>query len=247
MRVFYAGDIHGRVGAVEAVARAAKLAGCEAVVQCGDFGVYWRGLEEPCPIAAWFATNKPDIPWFFCDGNHDNHDVLRHRAFAVNEIAPELHHVARGLTIPLGSMKTPHLFCGGAQSTDRGEGWDDWAWDPHTDRRWRVWWKREVPNREEMNRFVAALANDPACVVAHTAPRRATSKLFPWTDRPDPVGADFEAAMRVVDPGPLNWFFGHWHKRVGVKIGGSSYICTGLHGQGVVWDWAKNEAVSGEY
>jgi len=79
MRIIVVGDTHGDATenlSVKSIQRATRH-GAEAVIQCGDFGLWdhnLAGIEFLDVLNE--SARKADIPFVWLDGNHENHDRL---------------------------------------------------------------------------------------------------------------------------------------------------------------------------
>lgn len=99
-----AGDTHGNAGHVSYLFDRAQEERADAIFQVGDFG-YWehekRGVEYLDQVSDTAVTTG--LPWYWIDGNHENHSLLRTR-YAMSEksvegfwtIRPSVFYVPRG-------------------------------------------------------------------------------------------------------------------------------------------------------
>lgn len=67
----FLGDIHGDAHTLERHAQQAFLAGCAALIQVGDLGLFPHTLRA-------FQSIRLPLPVLFIKGNHDDHHYLRH-------------------------------------------------------------------------------------------------------------------------------------------------------------------------
>ena len=143
--ILFVGDIHGNTSAIERVYKDAIEKGVKAIVQVGDFGIYWPGKSNR--LAEFFNNNDHEIPLYFCDGNHENHRVLDkhfyHQKTRVVEVAKNCFHVRRGSIIDIFGLKL--IFFGGAQSYLGNKDTPFLLGEN--------WWPRELPSWEEFSRF----------------------------------------------------------------------------------------------
>jgi predicted phosphodiesterase len=126
MKVLFVGDTHANpIWWHEVVEPLAERIDADAIIQLGDFG-YWPSVD-----GEFFAqmVRECAVPVYFCDGNHEHHDVLardvaaardRHRIVDPTAAVPlggALRFLPRGARLRLGSVS----FCavGGAVSIDR--------------------------------------------------------------------------------------------------------------------------------
>jgi len=176
-----AGDTHGDPQHIMYLFEEAVLRqNVDAIFQVGDFG-YWEhesGGSEFLDIISNLATLN-DMPFFFIDGNHENHDLLHERYGPGGpqhkptpegfwEIRPGLYYVPRGTRWEWSGAKIMGL--GGAYSVDVGyrlarEGGyaaPEWGWtEAHVRKfgakgpRTMVWPDKEEINDEELEKALA--------------------------------------------------------------------------------------------
>lgn len=239
MSILYVGDTHGYVENFDQIERRALAAKASAIVQLGDFGIFWPGNRKR--LVQYFEKRrrqgKRTSPWYFCDGNHDEHDVLdqlweESGRRDVVEVAPNCFHVRRGSVVEIEGVK--HIFCGGARSTDRGEGYREFV--KQGEKRSRIWWPQEAPNHEELSRFFENLNNHkPEVVVTHDSP--VCIKLHRDGRNSDPTAQGFQRILHLSEHKPKRWFFGHHHTlETWISDFGVEFYCGGLHGEGWVWN-----------
>jgi len=226
--IFYVGDIHGRVDDVMVIDRAAVEAGVEIVVQVGDFGIRWKGLEG-CPITKYFTDREGGPVWYTCGGNHDNWDEwgsLQAKqagpgcaidASKTVELAPGCFYVTRGTVLDLDGKS--HIFFGGAESTDklhRVEGIS--------------WWAAETPNREEFETFFESMETErPEVVITHDAPLCVEIDRINRDTNPTP--RNLQNVLDYCDHTPVAWYFGHHHILQTWEVNGIKFQCCGFHGE----------------
>lgn len=226
--ICYVGDIHGRVERFEAVDRWAHSNEAVAIVQVGDFGIFWSKPSDA--MSSYFEQRKSKgkfaCPVFFVDGNHENHDHLDKLWEDAGkpdrvEVAPSCFHVRRGSLADIDGLV--HLFCGGARSTDRGPGQEF-----HGGK--RIWWPQEVPSRADLEKFAANLGGKiPDVVVTHEAPSRVP--LYRENRDTDPTARALDIALETCGHEPKYWFFGHHHTLERWVFKGTEFLCAGLHGE----------------
>lgn len=116
MRILLVGDTHGNAGFVRTtVKRYAEVSEADAIFQLGDFGFTFHEHFIEC-------VQSLDIPWYWLDGNHDDHDFLHELAVFdktddFSQIWPGIHYSARGHAFTWDGVR--FLTCGGAFSIDR--------------------------------------------------------------------------------------------------------------------------------
>lgn len=131
MKTMVIGDVHGNSWFFETTLGVAEDNECEAIVQVGDFGLWWptgRGREFMRTVS--LLTNEAQIPYYILDGNHENHGAIGDRVERVmgdrdarSEPIPVfsenryVYYTPRGLCRQLGDSVC--LFMGGAVSVDR--------------------------------------------------------------------------------------------------------------------------------
>ena len=83
-RIIVAGDWHGNTSwALDVIGRAGELLAGEehrVILHLGDFGIWpgHEGCDYICDVA--LALAQADAQLWFVDGNHEDHDQLRHDA-----------------------------------------------------------------------------------------------------------------------------------------------------------------------
>jgi Icc-related predicted phosphoesterase len=207
--IIYAGDIHGRVDALVNLDEVATRHAVHAVVQCGDFGIFWPHTQGA--VANYFhrraRKGKHVKPWFFCDGNHDVHD--------------RLDKLRRGGRVTIAGVK--HTFCGGARSTDRGPDSAFYAGK-------RIWWPQEAPSRSDLEIFFESFDTfKPDVVVTHEAP--ACVPLRRSGRESDATVRGFQSVLDVSAHRPAAWFFGHHHDLETWEVNDTKFACAGWHGE----------------
>ncbi len=211
-----AGDTHGNVKWVAMLAVLARHYECQTIVQLGDFG-YWPHTERGRLFLERVekVTAHLDIPLYWLDGNHENHDELE--ALAARrppqdeatapflEISRHVHWVPRGARWTWQGRRIGAL--GGAFSID-----------------WRLrtlgvnWWTGETTTPAD----VARLGDDPLdLLLTHDVP----IGIGVRADMPLP--ADDLARARqnrtlvqeAVDATrPELLVHGHWHLRQSLEL-----------------------------
>ena len=239
MSILYVGDTHGYVENFDQIERRALAAKASAIVQLGDFGIFWPGNQRR--LVQYFEKRtrqgKRTSPWYFCDGNHDEHDVLdqlweESGRRDVVEVAPNCFHVRRGSVVEIEGVK--HIFCGGARSTDRGFGYREFV--KRGKKHDRIWWPQEAPSQEDLTRFFDNLnLHKPDVVVTHDSP--VCIELYRDGRNSDPTAQGFQRILQLSEHKPKRWFFGHHHTlETWISDFGVEFYCGGLHGEGWVWN-----------
>ncbi len=224
MTIYYVGDIHGRVNHVAAIDEIAAKNDIKTIVQVGDFGVRWPGRQ--CPIFGYFEKrarkNRPGPKWITCGGNHDNWDKWNKLSADQGhpdlvEVAPGCFFAQRGSVHVLNGVS--HLFCGGAESTDR-----------HTRTAGINWWAAETPTYSDFTLMMERMESEkPSVVVTHDAPSCVPIKRTQRDRAPTP--RNLNNVLLHSGHSPDVWYFGHHHTMDEWDIDGVLFKCCGLHGQ----------------
>lgn len=188
--------------------------------------------------------SKKPFTVLFCDGNHENYDRLD-RAYPevdylggrAHKIRDNVYHLMRGYVFDIDG-KSFFVF-GGAKSHDVDDGIiypTEYKSKEELKReirglrkrkaRFRVnhvsWWKREMPDEEEMNRGVKNLekrGNDVDFIITHCAPLQVAA-LMGYTDR-NKCTVYLNTVAETVRF--RRWFFGHYHTNRQIL---GKFICT---------------------
>jgi len=256
--VLLLGDTHGNLAWTCRVFEHAATLPVDGVLQLGDFG-YWPrdSMGKRYLIAAEETLAAHDLPLWFIDGNHDDHDRLgsAYRSPAPVKITDLITYLPRGTRWQWGG--TTWVALGGASSVDRD---------------WRVpgmsWFDTETMSDAQR---AAVIAEGPAdIVVAHDAPWGVPFLVDHYQlDTPPEQRGNWPAdALRDSDQHmkslaaladalhPRAWFHGHHHiyyrDHVGTAWGGMDVCGLNCDGQplreagivvdrdGTVIPWAKS-------
>ena len=232
--ILFAGDIHGKLNPLKQVYKDAERYGVEAIVQVGDFGIFWPNPANE--LADFFNSTKAKIPFYFCDGNHENHTALdrAHQTAGepdIVEVASNCYHVRRGATATVDGKRI--LFFGGAQSY-LGKKDTPFIYEEN-------WWSREIPSKDEFDRFRASYGKTDI-VVTHDCPsfmlqHQEYHKL--WSKNGVP---QFLARVaKEANAHPSQWFFGHHHEHEHWPINAVDYYCCGKQGES--WLFSADKCV----
>jgi hypothetical protein len=239
-KIIYVGDLHGDINALAKLDEFAVKNSITNVVQVGDFGYRWPGVQ--CKLQKYFnkraRQKRPGPVWWTCGGNHENWPLWESLEpvdgmTGVTALGPGVNYVQRGYTVELDGKS--HLFCGGAESTDKGH------------RREGIsWWPQETPSSSEFRRFAYSLADDkPDVVVTHDAPvcvqlyRAGPTGQIDRNTQPTP--RNLQGALNASDFKPAQWYYGHHHQlRIDVwpvveDAESTTFFGCGLHGD-FMWD-----------
>jgi len=201
--IFYVGDIHGDAATFAKVDQEAHRKGAVAIVQCGDFGYYWPGHYK---LQQYFEKrvrqNKLNHPVYFVDGNHEQFPKLdfdweEQGQPDVVELAKNVFHVRRGAFVELDGIG--HVFCGGANSTDRFRRVEG-----------ESWWPDEEPTAADYTRFYDTIQlMKPEVIVTHEAPQ--IVPLYKTRRYEDTVSHNLQRVFTLSEHRPARWYFGHHH------------------------------------
>lgn len=198
--LYVTGDTHGDFSRFNQI----RLKEGDTLFICGDFGFLWNNGEADKNALDAMA----ELPYSicFCDGNHENFDLLDtypvtvRNGGEVHAIRPNVIHLMRGNVFDFGGKR--FFVMGGAYSTDksmRTEG--------------RSWWPQELPCAQEYKKAVASLENHQMQVdyiLTHTAPSSAIRQLGMLPSIKDGELTGFlDWVMHEVRF--EHWFFGHFH------------------------------------
>ena len=135
-RVLVVGDLHGNVMAARRAFVTAKRVKADVIFQVGDFGFWPHADGGAFLLACSEYSEMVDIPLYWIDGNHENHEMLtavvKVYGFAHPiEIYPGVHYVPRGCRMIWGRRTI--LGLGGAYSIDK-----EWRLKEDRDRRFMI-------------------------------------------------------------------------------------------------------------
>ena len=231
--ILFVGDIHGRIAALASAYKDAERLGAKAIIQVGDFGIYWPGRSND--LANFFNSQDKKIPLYFCDGNHENHTVLdnfyKKQQVNIVEVAKNCFHVRRGTTLTLFEKRI--LFFGGAQSY-LGNSDEPFILDKN-------WWPREMPALEEFNLFKNKFTSADI-VVTHDCPSfLMKDKKYHDLWSKNAVPQFLKSVSDNSNVQPTDWFFGHHHDHSMWHIDAVNYYCCGKHSES--WLYSETECV----
>ncbi len=229
MKILYVGDLHGNVPAYGRVDTAAKNMNADAIVQVGDQAVFWPGDDR---TERYFQKrqrqNKLTTPWYFADGNHEDHNRLdqiwtEQGQPDVVKLFENVFHVRRGGFVEIAGVS--HVFCGGARSTDRHHRIEDISW-----------WSQEAPSGADLRKFFDAIQDfKPEVIVTHDAPN--CVPLYRDGRQSDPTATGFMKIASMSDHRPQRWYFGHHHiLKSWTDVSDIDFYCCGIDGLFHVWD-----------
>lgn len=201
MKLAVAGDTHGDLY-FKNIYRAKKL-GIDTLIICGDFGYIWSGSKKEQHQLDYL--NKIGVQVLFCDGNHENFDILNSYPISemyggkVHKIRENIIHLMRGEIYNIDN-KSFFVF-GGANSTDK-----EWRTEG------KSWWKEEVPSSAEKGYGLYNLnahGNEIDYIITHTCYPSALIKVG-GDYRVDEL-SDYFNQIRVTAKYKY-WYFGHMHQ-----------------------------------
>lgn len=177
MKVYVLGDVHGDTRFFRESVQNAIDRGCQALVQLGDFGLWWPG-----PLGNHFMTNvrkittdasKDGLKCFVLPGNHENWDEIDR--FLISETGSTTHRepvkIYSNLTyLPLGAtFKLGDTVCmafGGAVSVDKKQRNSFFSGASMKD-----WWPQEaITELDCLAAQVKILEDKPTTLFTHAVP-----------------------------------------------------------------------------
>lgn len=128
-RIAFVGDWHSNLTWAKYIMNSLAEQEVDAIVHVGDFG-YWPRLSGGPDFLAAVASRAREkncnMPVYFCDGNHEDHEWLESlavdRKTGLRTVAPRVYHLPRGHRWCWNGVR--FLALGGAVSVDK-----DWRVD----------------------------------------------------------------------------------------------------------------------
>lgn len=208
-----AGDWHGNIAWATRCLQHAADAGCPAVLQLGDFGL-WPGREDAYLDRLEAVASAAGVRLVWIDGNHEDHDSLdrwREKADGSGLVAmrPHVTWASRGARWRWSGIRFGAL--GGAVSIDR-----------FLRRAGRNWWPQEEVSEADVDR----LGDRPLDVLAtHAAPAAVPFPPHPPLPLPDGIIADARRVRALLDSAvqrtrPRLVVHGHHHLRQRIQLPG---------------------------
>lgn len=226
MKCLIVGDIHGNfLDLIKLI----KSKNVEAVIQVGDFG-YWPGTPGWQEKKSIFE--KIDIPIYWCDGNHENHKVIREKSSLTPEKTVELlnncFYVKRGSLLKLNETKV--LFMGGANSIDKGVRTLGIDYFPEETISWA-----DFENIQDER---------PDIIISHTCPNEFVGDLQKKIHDSQGLNITLDgdpsrkALSVLLDQfNPKLWFFGHWHTFVQKVHNNTLWTCLSTNNNRYLDPW----------
>ncbi len=211
MKTYVLGDVHGQVGFFRRAVEDAIARECRALVQVGDFGLWW-----PSTLGDLFMERVREITedaaaagltCYVLPGNHDNYDAIDfHMETMAGDVAcrtpvhvyKNLIYLPKGAAFTLGDTRC--LALGGAVSVDRK--WRrQFAFDP----RMKNYWPQEIVSEEDcLAAQVNILEHKPDVLFTHAVPgfypvpMLPPLHLGPWAYIEDEVVQEQSLIQRMV-------------------------------------------------
>ena len=223
-KIIVAGDAHANTEAILKFFSIAKKEDAQAIIQLGDLGVGYRIEDDKCVLLALIEeiAAMANIPFFFIDGNHDNHDLLDsldRDQWGVARISNHVYHLGRGSLCSIAGFN--FLALGGAHSVDRGiEG--------------RMFWEHEKPTAAEFTRTIERGQHivEDLIFLSHDAPANPVVEgghhwlRSTWGDYAADQSIDNQKALSLVvrEVRPTVAFHGHLHRPYRSNVDGTPVI-----------------------
>ena len=237
-RAMMLGDIHNDRRVFETAVRTAIDAGCDVLVQVGDFWLQdctWRGFSPQQAALMWAALHSP-IPVVVVDGNHEVWPCLtgfqqRHDTQQARRCGRPLHlggslwWADRGSVWSWGGARFGAL--GGTVSPDK------WIKKVAPYR-----WAEETITQQDLNRLINNTPEGLDVLICHDAPQDVTGLVsgLPWLmpydiqHEADTMRALLQSAVDATAPAVV--FHGHWHQRNRGAINNGTIDVLGLGADG---------------
>lgn len=241
--ILVCGDQHGEFGELNSILAKKQP---EICIVCGDMG-YWpvvqgsrdggrvlrtnfeknRGVLDNGEVLTYLHAIKPQkTKVLFCDGNHEQHHMLRYLVEEAGgrfpiEVAESIYYMPRGSSYELPDGRRA-LFMGGASSIDYRQRVDGWDWFS----------KEEIISQEDLD---AITPQKYDILISHTCPDCMVDTMMEMRqkDRNDP---STKALQHIVETyRPALSLFGHWHRYVKRTIKDTTYIGLSIPGKTGWW------------
>lgn len=187
------------------------------ILQTGDFG-FWPHKHNSTELSrngrsrwnqygiknAVSGIKDGLVKIYWCDGNHENHDVLdvleaQQPDQPFIEIMPGVYFATFGSIVTLLDGTTV-LFCGGADSIDKER---------------RIpgdsWWTQEIINMNDMERLPPPGSTRVDWIISHTCPAYFSLDVPVYTA--GKAGDPSKQYLNMIFDAyrPKQWWFGHYH------------------------------------
>lgn len=241
--IYVTGDCHGVFNKLSSKSfpEQKEMTKDDIVIICGDFGAVWDNpVSREDKYWLDFLDSKP-FTTVFCDGNHENFDMLNNNFPIVDfcggkahKIANSVYHLMRGEIFDFQGLK--FFVFGGAASHDISDGILDRNDFPNeedfksTIRRFRKqnklfrinhcdWWSDELPNDAEYKnaeKNLAAVDYKVDYIITHCAPQTIVDSIFPFDqEEPNHLTQWFDTIVEKLEF--KKWYFGHYHDDVEIS------------------------------
>jgi len=212
--VYITGDTHGDIREFSERMRPYRLTQDDILIITGDFGFDWDNHV----IMQWMKFDHP-YTVLFCDGNHENYDVLdalkQEERFdgPVGRFDSNTFRLMTGNMYDIQGIRT--FVFGGAASIDK-----DWRLEPENIQ-WmgKLWWEEEIPGPGNVELAKETLEKHNwrfDLFLTHTCPPAIKDEVLDGNalDFHDPVEdmiRDLEDEIRKNCGGYGSHWFGHFH------------------------------------
>lgn len=219
--VYITGDTHADIGDYRWAWLNDNLSSNDILIITGDFGFDWN--EDI--IRNWKSMNRK-YTTLFCDGNHENYDVLNSLPIVEkygSEVGMFCEDTFRLLTGHMYLIEGEKYFVfGGASSIDR-------TWRLMQESRANsyrtLWWQEEVPSESSFNEAKKTLAENNYTFdyfITHTCNSQLKSLVLQGCDENffDPVESMINSLEYLIKENGGDWkasYFGHFHTNVNVE------------------------------
>lgn len=228
--IMFLGDCHGDRGFTRGAIKWAAENGVDVIVQVGDFG-FWPRVNNGTRFLhdVGKQSAESDVPFFWLDGNHEDHTVLATVAarlkpgeFSVPYGKYPLHYLPRGTTWEWDGVRFGAF--GGAFSIDRDARIED---SPTFG-----WFANEVPDRtkiEDLGHVDVLLTHDspivPPCMYLNDGFKRDENSTASQVAVYDALVAT-RASLLV---------HGHWHVNEQYSVAGAIVQALDMNGGGLYY------------
>lgn len=205
----------------------------DCVIQVGDFGVFPGYLKR---LQQSLFKHKINIPIYFIDGNHEDHDYIRNLSKKSNDNF-DLHYVQRGTILEFDNRKIG--FIGGAYHVDRPQEKFVSKYDSSNT------YTNYIEEEEIYNFLNIINENKLDMMITHTCPGGIGVGIMGSTMFSKSIKMYIEnkgfTSYGIYDSGdypltllwknlknkPSNWVFGHYHKYHYSKVEKTQFHCIG--------------------
>ena len=211
-KILVLGDVHGAFNNLKTILDAKTP---DLAIVCGDYGVWTDFTPNNIP-------NKYNVKYpcdvYFVDGNHDNHASLdTYERGKIHKLTDKLYYCSYGSSLTINNKTI--LFCGGAESIDKG---------------FRMpfvsWWPTECISESDQEYLPNTTVD---IVISHTAPNFIIDNMFKEQNM-------LSFSIKCNDPSakylsdvynkykPKQWFFGHMHASYHEQYEHTEFYCLNM-------------------